>query len=911
MLGLGSVKLAKWIQTKSEERGLVLRNILFALLIGGAQTFISVVPLAIFLTKYDSSLLTYVYMSLGVIIFSVGNIFTFFQKNLSFFQLLIFPLIFFSLSLFVFWGFLMGTDFYWFPMALFIWSAVAYTFLGLVLSNLMLRVFTLQEGKRFFGIVGGSRALGGTITGFLTPLLVKSIGAPYVFLLAPIIILFGVKALFAIKEHHSDRFKEETSVEAAAKEKTSFKKLTNKKYVACLFILAVATTFVYYSLDLLFNTEVKNHFASQAEMTGFLGVFLALSNILTLIGGFFLFGILLDKVGLIVTLFLAPITIGSFIGITLLANFVPSALGLVFGIFSVAILLERMFRQSVYGESLSLLYSPLRPAEREWAQTQYKISIQSISTSSIGVILFFISKTWGIRIPSISFFVLGISGIGIATLVIVKRDYVNMLIGALKKWALVKPEFTKLDKDTLRIIKSHLNSRFPEEVIYALQSIENADLRDFAAVLQQALDSPLLDVRCFALNKIEQHRIQSAKEKVIAICLNEKDPKIVGCALRALGAIADLNQYSWFKERLKDPKMEVAENCLIALFLHGFKAQQKEALDLIAQKARSASEEERFLSAAVMKQVDFPSKGDLLVPLLSDPNMEVRLAACEAAGDVKDERLYSPLIENIISPHLHHAAYKSLLKLAPSDYILKNFARFSMGVQSQLLSLLGIIKGEPVLSFLQKYLTSSDRRLFQAALRSLKNQSFKASNREQISRLLTTENNNILFLQEIIGVFDGYDKLLLHDLLCREIELTQESCFLLLMFIYPEEQICSAMEGLRVVDKNRNSYAIEILLQTLSKEDAKQLVPQLSLNPYANGLQNGGKKSVEDALLKVLNYSRNSYIPAINSAAIFTIGALGLKSLSDVVRKNEAKSDPFIDEISPWALKKLESQGRS
>jgi hypothetical protein len=47
------------------------------------------------------------------------------------------------------------------------------------------------------------------------------------------------------------------------------------------------------------------------------------------------------------------------------------------------------------------------------------------------------------------------------------------------------------------------------------------------------------------------------------------------------------------------------------------------------------------------------------------------------------------------------------------------------------------------------------------------------------------------------------------------------------------------------------------------------------------------------------------YIPAIHSAVLYTIGSLGLKSLSDLVKSGQAPNDPFLEEIRPWALKKL------
>lgn len=884
-----------WFKSNSEERSLVGLNILFAFLIGGVQTFLTVIPLAIFLTTYSSSLLTYVYMSLGILVFFIGNIFRYFQKNLSFFQVLLTTLLVFSLSLFMFWGLLVGMDFDWIPMALIIWTSVANLFLSLVLNMLAIRIFTLQEGKAFFGIIGGSRALGGMIPGFLMPLLVGSIGNKTVFLFVPFLILIAISILFSIYKKHKDRFLGQKSVIREKQEKITFKKLKNKSYVLCIFILAIVSIFNYYSLDLLFNAEVKKQFSTQAEIAGFLGIFTGFSNFLTLIGGFFLFGLVLDKLGLIVTLFLTPLTVGGFILLTLVTNLIPPTLGLVFGVFSVAVLMERMMRQSINSESLNLLYTPLRPREREWAQIQYRINIQSISTSAIGAILLGVNLAWGISIASIGSLVIVISACGIATMFLVKRDYIKILVGALAKWALHQPEFIKLDKDSLRIIEGRLKSRFPEEVIFVLQTIESIEPKELPKALVEALDNSLADVRIYALNKIEQYRVQPAQEKITQICLSEKDPKILGPALRALGAIADLEQFPWFREHLQSANNDIASSCFIALILHGSEIEKREALELLTKSSNG------LMVAMVLKEVDIPSKADLLLPLLSDKNDEVRLIACQAAADVEDERFYPALIENLSIAHLHYVAFQSLLKQAPTDYIFEHFDQFSRDAQSQLLNLLGFIKDERCIDFLQKFLTSPDRKFLSVALRGLENQSFKAKDRSQIIAILESENQSILFLREILASLTEEKTQLLQDLLSREIELIQESCFLLLTFIYPKEQILIAREGLTKKDRDKVSYAIEILLQTLSKEHANLLVHQLA--PKSVIKQN---RPVEDVLLKVLKFAPNCYIPAINSAVVYTIGVLGLKPLADLVRKDEAPNDPFLEEIRHWALKKLQ-----
>ncbi len=66
-----------------------------------------------------------------------------------------------------------------------------------------------------------------------------------------------------------------------------------------------------------------------------------------------------------------------------------------------------------------------------------------------------------------------------------------------------------------------------------------------------------------------------------------------------------------------------------------------------------------------------------------------------------------------------------------------------------------------------------------------------------------------------------------------------------------------------------------------------------------------GPDSIEDALKKVVDFAPKAFISALNSAAIYTIGALRLKSLEEMVQKDEAPFDPYLTEIRPWTLKQL------
>ncbi|MBS0629344.1 MAG: MFS transporter [Verrucomicrobia bacterium] len=770
-------------------------------------------------------------------------------------------------------------------MALFIWSSVTYTFISLVVSTLILQVYTLQEGKKLFGIIGGFRAVGGIISGFLIPYLVRSIGSNTVFLLAPIFIFGALGVLFLIYQSRKERFEEKRDEQ---KESVSFKGLKNKTYTLLIFAVAVVSIFNYFSTDLMFNTQVKKQFLTQTEIASFLGVFTAVSNLLNLIGGFFLFRFILEKLGLIVTLFLSPVVVGGLVALAIIADWIPVPILLASGIFYFAILMEKMLRTSVNTESLSLLYAPLKPAERKWAQLQYRINIQSLSTSVIGLILLGISLLVGISIPSVGLFVIATSICGVMIMLMIKRDYVKVLVGALEKWALYKPELSRLDKDTLTILKGRLKSPYPDEVIFILQTIEKSEPSDLPKLFEEALDNTSAEVRLYVLKQIEKKKITQALEKVKALSSQEKDLKVRGQAVRTLGAISTIE--SGFSV---DPNPEIVISSLIARILYGSDTIKREAIQHLNSTPK-------LITAQVLQEVEISDKADRLLPLLTDSDTEVRIAASLAAKDVKEERLYPLLIENLTIAPIHYAASKTLMEDAPIGYIRDHFGQFSRRAQVEVLYLLGRISGDEALAFLKTFLASENRQEVQAALRALKKQGYVAENRDQIAALLASENHNIVLLKPTIE--NLHQAPIIRDLLIREVEMIQESIFILLTFIYPAHPILSAKEGLLSSDRNKMSYAVEVLLELLSKEDAENLIPQLAYRPSE---AKAGPEPIEEALKKVVDYAPRAFITAMTSAVIYTIGALKIHSMMELVQKEEAPQDPLISEIRPWALEEL------
>jgi len=898
-------KWLRFIRVKPAELKIVSLAFLFAFCIGAVQSILFSIPLASFLSRFSSSFLPHIYIGSGIAIFCFGIAFSYLEKKASVFYVLAIPIVFFSASLFAFWIVLETVKTPIIFILLLIWAFLIGSLIISITMLLINQLFTFQQSKRIYGLLFGGLATGGAIVGFGMNILINLLGSNHLILLAAVMLCVAFLLQFPIRKHSGGRLQTSEELEEARTTKATWKSFKNKKYILQVFLLTFLIYFIYYSFDLLLNTTVQKHFPDERDMAVFFGGLFAVYDIVALFAGFVLSTWLLSRFGLIASLVFWPLGMAIMLSLVFLFTTIPNFAALVFGMILVSAVFDVTIREAITEQSILLLFQPLRPVPRAWAQLKNEAIIIPIAMSLIGTILLLVDRYLRINIGIMSLLIIAFSACALAMILFVlRKGYLQLLVESLSKKVIASPEFKRLNKDSLNVLKSHLQSAYPEETIYVLKAIENIDQNEFVKQLSQSLESPLDEVRCFALSKIEKYRIKSFSDRLIQLCLSEKNPAVLGPALLALAATTDLKKFPQFKEHVSN------KDCIISLIKYGHAEEKNEASLLLKQKVVSPNEEDRILAAKVLQEVAIAEKADLLLTLLKDASLDVRDDAAKAAVKIKDERLYHALIENLEIPHVHDSALQALSQTGKPlfDYIATHFESYSPHLQASLATLIGYIKDSRVIHFLEKLLSTAKRRLLYPTLLSLKRHSYKSTNEELIQQLLEAENENILFLKEIVLQSHFEEMKILHSFLCREIELSQECCFLLLSFIYPEELIMQAKMGLSLKDEEMNSNAVELLLQTLDSKDQKLLALQLTFQPSKEEMESApSEEEIKELLLKVKDYTANCFIPALAAAVIYEIGLLKVKSLVDVVIKQELKDDALMQEIQPISIKRLEA----
>ena len=909
---LNKTKLLKFVGIKPEELKNTFFMFLFAFSIGIIHNILSSVPIAMFLSHYKSSFLPYVYVGAGLAMALVGLAFFYLQKITSTFNVLVIPIALFSISLVFFWGVLFVVKSPWIFLALLIWSIMLVFSSASIMMVLTNQLFTLQQSKRLFGLIFVGLATGGILIGLGMDFLIGLIGSHNLILVAALVFSFGLGMQFLIKKHSSKRLRLFNLPQKGKSSEISLESFKDKKYVISVFATTVLIFFIFYGFDFLLNTVVQEHYPEENEIAVFFGLLFASYDFANIAVGLVLFPWILSKFGLNVALLIWPVTLAILLSVAFVANLLPSLAVIIFPLLVATAVFASSVNESITLQSVLLLFQPLRIEQRAWAQLTNETFIGPLATSAVGVILLIIDEYFGFELSIQILLIIGLCIAASAMIFfVIKKGYLKLLVESLTKSVITKPQFSKLDKDSFAVLKDRLASPYPEEVIYVIQAIEKIDQNKFVNVLQETINNASDKVRCFSLQKIEQYRIKSMEDQLKQICTAKENPDILGSALLAFGAVAGSHQLASFKHYLSDSNVEIVGSSIIAFLKYGSKSEKAEVVELLISRAKSPKEEDRLMAAEVLTHVKIPNEIDVIIPLLKDPNLEVRIIASIAAHHKADERVFSALIDNLAVSHTRDSALTSLVALGTPvlEYTIQNFARFSHRIQLELIHLVGFMKDGKSLDFLQQLLPTSKGKAFHLTLQSLKKLSYKVAEKKRqdaIKNFLKTENKKILHLKEMAVSFNNETTKLLHDLLCREIELSQECCFLLLDFIYPGAAISKAHQGLSSGDPDMHSNAVELLLHTLTKKDQKLLLEQLIYAPYKTETESSlSTEKTEEFLMKITSGHAHYYVSGLSAAAIYTMGVLELKNLIEFVRTNEPKEDPLTKEIVAWTLEKL------
>ena len=422
-----------------------------------------------FLVEFDAQALPYVYIGISLSVTLVSFIILRLAEHLSFSKLLATNLGFLLLFLGAFRLGLGFTGARWLTFALPIWYEVLWTLTGLEVRSLAGRLFTVRQGKRLFGLIGAGEWVAIIVGGFLVPGLVEVLGTPNLFLVAA----GGIAGALGLLVYITRSFADLIAAEKAPPEgRESSAGLLKNRYVVLIFVLFALGQVSYFFVDNIFYAQAEVQYPAEDQLAGFIGLFFALTALLTLLSTTFLSGPVISRYGLRVSLLVLPVALTtSTASIAVTGTFVGSMI-LLFGLAALTKLLSVTLMESIDQSTLMILYQPLPADQRLWAQTAVEGIVYSISVGVAGLALSLLNRLFAFQAPQLVYVLLFILAAWILIAIRLGREYPVVLVQALAKRRLGGAELSLTDGSSVAVLQQGLQSPHPGAVIYSLNMLE-------------------------------------------------------------------------------------------------------------------------------------------------------------------------------------------------------------------------------------------------------------------------------------------------------------------------------------------------------------------------------------------------------------------------------------------------------
>ncbi len=911
-------KLASLFNIEPGEGRLVALMLAHSFFIGGARIFLRTAGYALFLVEHGAQALPYVYIGIGAVAALLSFAYLKLSERLSFSKLLLANVGLLLLSLL---GFRLGlgmTAARWLTFALPIWYEVLWTLTNLEFFGLAGRLFNVRQAKRLSGLIGAGGQVAIIVGGLLAPLVVALIGTPNLLLVAAASMAGVVILLLSTFRSYADHLAGPTGRTPSEVQESSLG-LVRSHYILLIFGMVALIIVGYFVTDNILYAQAEVHYAGQDELASFIGIFFGVAGFLALLTRTFVTGQLLGRYGVRVALLFTP-------ALLLVSGIAAAAFGTLSGSVAALFWLTALVRliTAVLVEShdfsaLKVLYQPLTAAQRVQAQTMVEGIIYSLAIGSTGLTLSFLTSLLDLGTVELVYALLAVVLAWIALAVRLGRQYPKELVQALAGRRLGGADLSLTDASSLAVLQTALQSPHPGVAIYALNMLQAVGHESLPAFLGQALEHSAPQVRQDALQRIEQLDITSALPAVRKTLAAEPVGAVRGAAVRTLAALGQGEMLEEVSAFLEDPEDSVMRGAMVGMLRNGGIEGAPAAGRKLLQMADSPQGAERALAAQVLGEVGVQSFYQPLLPLLQDRDRQVERAALLAAGQVKNAKLWPPVLEKLASPPVRSVAAAALI--AGGEPVLPVVtAAFSRAGQArevlaQLVKICGRIGGDGAISWLKTRLAYPDACIRTRILRALHRCGYQAQ-AEDVAQVQEQIKAEAALSAQTLAIFLDIGDDEACDLLCVALNETllqaRERIFLLLSFVHDPHSILQARDNLQLASAEKRAYALEVIDVLVSPELKRMVLPLLTdADPgqklqQLRGLFPQKPRDRQQRLQEIIAAPPGQFTTWTQACALYAVGRLAADALGETVAVALSAPEPLVRETAIWTLSRLD-----
>jgi HEAT repeat protein/MFS family permease/predicted DNA-binding transcriptional regulator AlpA len=701
-----------------------------------------------------------------------------------------------------------------------------------------------RQSKRLMPLVGAGGTLGAIIGGLLTGLLVHSAGPENLLIVCAIgLTLVGWFSQRLVKDWlHSAAPSPVPPVDGPQGQiKRLFHEIFSQRLLLLFMLIILGMKLIVNLSEYQMQFLLKASY-NKAEITAWMGMFLASMHLLTLAIQLGLENRLLQRYGPLVGLAWAPLV--SLMGA--LGFMALPRLGMIAG----ARIGEQMMQRSIYKTSVNLVYLVF-PSE---VRRRLRITINGLLELSAIIPLLFLTLCFReMPIHWLSAYGLGACLLVLGLIWEMRKPYQTQLQQALRERQLRSED--ELDEGApdyayTQMAQRCLDHSDSQQIRFGLELLHSYQLGIPVASLEKLWHHPDPEIRASAAQLIGRYGKDPQIASLLVFLAQEQEPSVRVGALQALAQLATESHVPALLPHLRDPDPQVQAETLRVLFTRGGLEGILRGGEHLKQWIRSQTPALLCQAAYVMGEIGSGYFRKDMQVLLRHDHEEVVKSALVAVGKTPHRDWALPVSRYLSHPRLRATAIQSLRQME-AVYVLPELQRTfasadSLPVQKAVLQVCEGLPTPEVIASLIVWLSDSQGYLRARILRTLHVLARRYHLRPQgfekplqvLQQSLLQEGYTyleILYLLDQETVQPRRVALLREELRLRMGAL-QDTLFMLLGLRYDPKEVYKAHLNYRSGEAHYRALSLDLLAHLLGRQ-APAIVTFLEEQPLPRKLQ--------------------------------------------------------------------------
>jgi AAA family ATP:ADP antiporter len=875
---------------------------------------------ALFLGRFDASLLPFADMSLFLVVAVVVALYVRAGRRLSLDRLISGSLVGFGALGLVFAVLARRSPPSWLFPVVYIWVGVLGVLAPAQVWTLANYVLTSREARRMFGFVGAGATLGATVGGFLSSALARRFGAESLLVVTAALLLVATALVSALWRQRPAALRHAGGTASSDRVglRVSLRLVLGSAHLRAITVIVVLSSFVTAVASWQMKAIAQQALVSKDAMAAFFGAFNAWVGVLCVATQFLLTASVLRRLGLGPVLFLLPL------------GLLTGSAGLLgFATLGAAILLkgvDKVLRYSIDRPAMELLYLPVPTAIKLPAKSFIDTVAWRAGDGLAGLAVLALATLGGLGARHLSLVTLPAIGLWLLLASRAHHRYVATLEECLQQHRLdaERASTTVLDRETTEVLATRLGAVDPKEILYALELL-GAGRQATAAhpAVRGLLDHPDAEVRRRALAILSEASDVSVLPRV-EVLLHDPDLDVRTEALLYLSRHAHVDPLSRVGDFADFPEFSVraAVVAVLARLGDGRLEAAEPLFAAMVAEAGEAGRRTRLEAARLAERMPLPFEDSLRL-LVRDEDAEVARTAIRAVARSDARPFLDLLIARLGEPALAGDAKDALLATGEDATLplAETLAdrRTSTATRRAIPDVLQGIGGEAAANVLADNLLDGDASLRLRILVALGGARDARPDLPIDHRLLESALG-----AEVLGHYRSYQILgtiqtpgpgqePLERGLRAAMREELERIFRLLDLLHPRRDFRAAWVALQSGNAVIHDQALDLLESLLRPETKALLVPLVDPEiPEAQRVRLaqrlvGAPVETPEQGIEALASTGD---PWLRSCAAYAIGSLGLASLAHHLDAWRDDPDPLLRETVRQAQRQLAARPR-